>query len=318
MDERVLAATPFCELVHLARDRAEPAPRLLLVAPLSGHRPVVLRDLALGLLPAHDLHLLCWRDAAEIPPEAGRFTLDENVGHILSALVRLGEGVHVLGVSQSPLPCLAAAALAAERGVAPLPASLILMGGLLDPALGPTPIARLATALPRVALERMLTTARNGRRVYPATAQALALTLYLRRHLLRGGELRGKVLRDDGIERRRFPFLSLFYALSDLPAELFLDLIETVFHHRRLPNRTLLYDNQPVRPEAIGHTALMTVEGGRDDVSGPGQTHVAQSWCPDAPARLILTVPEAGHFGLFHGRPFRQTVLPAITAFVRP
>lgn len=324
VEDRLLLERPNWLLRHFAKPGMTGQPRVLVVAPLSGHFGWLMRDTVMGLLPAHDVHLLEWRDARDIPLQAGWLGLDSCVAAVMTALRHLGTGVAALGVSQAPLPMLAATALMAAQDEPEVPAALVLMGGFIDPRHRPTAVEQLTARLPGGWFTRTMAETvpggepGAGRRVYPGDAHAQALERYLHRHLRDGGELHGKVTRDDGDDPVRFPFLRLYSTLMDLPAEFAEDNAHKVFAEARLARGQLACLGRQVEPAHIAATALMTVEGADDDSSGPGHTHAAHDLCPRIPAgrRQRLTFSGLGHFGLFHGRGWRERVLPAVAAFI--
>lgn len=315
MREVVVARHPFADLIRLEKAAPPCGPPMLLASPLSGHRPILLRDLALGLLAETDVHFVAWKDASAVSLEAGRFGLAENIDHLLAFIRMLGPETHVLGLSQSPLPSLAAIALLAEGfGTAVEPASLTLMSGFLDPRINPTRVGRLLSAMPGVWFERC----GIGRMVYPAAVQRCGLWLYLIRHLTTGNELWWKTFCDDG-DPGGPSFLDLFFAVHDLPAELVGEMVAAAFHDHVLPRGRLFWRGLKVRPEAISRCGLMTVEGGLDDVSGIGQTMIAHQLCRNVPRTRRAHHLEAGigHFGGFHGYAWRNHIRPRLCAFIR-
>jgi poly(3-hydroxybutyrate) depolymerase len=323
--ERVIVEKPFCRLIHLERDARRCDPRLLVVAPLSGHFAALLEDLLAALAPDHDLYLADWTDAREVPVEQGEFGVAENIGYVLDFVGRLGAPLHLLGLCQSAMPVLAATALlAAGRGPAQ-PRSMTLINGMLDARISPTRIDRFARLCSLSWYERHAIAAvpagypGEGRRVHPATLQQAALMTYLARHLATAGELLGKALGEDEGEAAGQRFLELYLSAMDLPAAFFLDTIRLVFHEFALPRGVLYWRGERVEPEAIAATALMTVEGERDDVSAPGQTRIAHELCRNIPhhRRVHHLAPGVGHFGTFHGRVWRGAVLPRIRSFIR-
>lgn len=327
IDDRLVLARPNWLLRHFAKSGAGTAqPRVIIVAPLSGHFGWLMRDCVIGLLPDHDVHLLEWLDARDIPPQAGRLGLDACVAAVMEALRALGPGTAVLGVSQAPVPILAAASLMAAQGEAACPRALVLMGGFIDPRVGTTDIERLTARLPCGWFTRTMAvtvpagTAGAGRRVYPGATHARALQRYLDRHLAARGELHAKLTADDGSDPERFPFRRLYTTLMDLPAEFAEENARKVFAEARLPRGELACLGRLVEPSRLTGTALMTVEGGADDSSGAGHTHAAHALCPNLPENLRrrLTVPGLGHFGLFHGEGWRHRIVPRITEFLRP
>lgn len=297
-------------------------PPVLVVAPQSGHFSWLMRDTVIGLLSRHDVSLLEWRDGGDIPVEAGYQGLDASIGTVMAAIRHAGPHLAVLGVSQAPVPILAAAALLAAEGAAERPVALVLMGGFIDPRRNPTPVGRLAGRLPPGWFRRVMAVPAPpdrpgaGRLLYPGATHGQALGRYLARHMATGGELYRKVTADDGADPQRFPFARLYSTLMDLPAEFAEDNSRKVFAEAHLPRGLLSWRGRAVEPEALSDTALLTIEGGRDDSSGAGQTHVAQDLCRNIRRRAVVTEPEAGHFGLFHGEPWRSQVLPRVVDFL--
>ncbi len=322
--ERTLTAKPFGNLIHFERDGCIGKPRALIVAPLAGMRSVILYDMIMAMLPDHDVHLQCWLDAADVPLKYGPFNLDDNIAYVIGALHYLGSGVHLIGLCQSALSTLATAAILASDGDRAQPATLTLMGGKLDTRIHPTRIDRLALGWPMDWFERYLMTiapasrAGRGRHIYPAGVEWMMLSLHLFRHFTSGGDLLGKMLHDDGADPMGHPFPRLFFSLMNVPAEFFLDTMVRVFREPALPRSQLVWRGTPVAPAAINGTALLTIEGENDDISGLGQTHVAHDLCTGIPAerQAHFQCPKVGHFGLFHGEAWRNLVLPRIRSFI--
>ena len=217
-----------------------------------------------------------------------------------------------------------ATAYNAESDAPSTPRSLVLIAAPVDPAANPTRVSCLLRARPLSWYERNVirevaaTEAGRGRPVYPGSVQLLGLWAYLARHFSEGGELLIKLLANDGADPVRFPFLDLYSSVMDLPAELFLDIVRHVYQERTLVKRRLRVRNGTPSLRAVRATALMTVEGERDDIAAPGQTGSAHDLCPLVPtdARNRLIVPACGHFSLFHGRIWRARVLPEVRAFI--
>jgi poly(3-hydroxybutyrate) depolymerase len=327
INDRIEIERPNWLLHHFAKDAkgtAKQQPTVLVVAPMSGHYGWLMRDTIVGLLPAHDVYLLEWQDARDIPAQAGWLGLDACVGAIMDAARALPRRAVVLGVSQAPVPVLAAAALMAAHDEDRRPLGLVLIGGFIDPREHPTNIEKLTARLPagwftRTMAARVPAGERGaGRRVYPGAVHGRALERYLHRHLATGGELYAKINHDDGSDPHDFPFARLYTTLMDLPAEFAEENARKVFAEAQLPRRQLACLGRLVEPERLSDTALMTIEGGADDSSGSGHTHAAHALCASLPASLRrrLTVPGIGHFGLFHGRAWREQVLPEVRAFV--
>lgn len=322
--ETVLLGVPFYRLLRLIEPDGRFRPKLLIVTPLSGHRLPLLRDLVRALVVDLDVHVVDWAEIRQVPLSEGRFGLDENIAAVADILTRLGPDLHVLALSQSVIPTLAASALLAQSDAAAPPLSMILISGFLDrrvnprqfdvlvagasvPALGPVVTSRVPAAFPG-----------RGRRIYDASAQRGALIMYWARHVARRRELLWKAIFDDGDDPARFPFMSAYLDIVDLPAELYVDVMTVFFHECSLARGRLTWRGESVRPAAITWTALMTIEGEQDDVSPVGQTRIAHALCPSiASARRAHHVQaDVGHFGTFHGRAWRTEIAPRICQFI--
>jgi poly(3-hydroxybutyrate) depolymerase len=323
--ETRMVRRPFASLVRLRREGGSEGPRILLVTPMSGHRPALLHDLAMGLLPYAEVYFVAWKDASNVPAAEGPFGLAENIDYVAEFIRWLGPDIHVVGLSQSPLPVLAATALLAEGyGAVAEPASITLISGFLDPRIHPTRVGMLWSSLSAEWFDRWALTTVDGtrpgagRRIYPASIQSFALGMYLRRHLATMGELWFKAVRDDG-DPAGPPFLASYFSVMDLPGELVADIVKYVFHDHALACGQLCYGGRLVHPAAISRSGLMTIEGGRDDISGIGQTAVAHHLCRSVPdgGRCHHLEPDIGHFGAFHGRAWRERILPRVVAFIR-
>jgi poly(3-hydroxybutyrate) depolymerase len=265
-----------------------------------------------------------WVNARHVPVEQGRFDLDENTSYIIEAMRLLAPELNVIALCQAGVPALVATAYHADNEQGCAPDSLVLIAAPIDPAANPTRVSRLIRARTLSWYERNVVTeitssdAGKGRLVYPGSVQLLGLWAYLARHLREGGELLGKVLTDDGADPVRFPFLDLYSAVMDLPAEVFLDIMSHVYQERTLVRGKFRARNQTVALRSIRATALMTVEGEYDDIAAPGQTQRAHDLCPSVPAdaRQRLVVSGCGHFSLFHGEIWRTRVLPEMLSFM--
>lgn len=318
----VVRQTPFFALVHLDREAAPDASRLLVVEPLSGIGAPLLFDMLSNLAASCDVYVLVWTDPATIPLAAGDFGLDDNIDAVIYALQVLGAGAHAIGLCQSALPVLAAASILSASGTQALPASIALMGGKLDTRVRPTRVDRLVQGYPADWFARNVITpvpgfrAGAGRLVYSAELQACTLFSYIARHMLTGGEIFRKILDDDGEDPVLHPFLGLLTPAA-LPGGFFLDTVRSTFHENLLARGRLRWRGLPVDPSAIGNIALMTVEAAEDDISSVGQTEIAQKLCRALPPALRCHhgEPGLGHFGLFHGRTWRRSILPRLTAF---
>jgi poly(3-hydroxybutyrate) depolymerase len=328
VEERVVEQRPFCTLRHFAR--ATPRkddPRVLVVAPLSGHFSALLNDAVQTLLESHDVHVTDWHDARDVPLDAGRFDLDGYVDYLLDFLRRLGPALHVVAFSQSTVPTLAAAALLAAAQDPAEPRSITLVAGPLDTRVNPTAAQRFAASQPRAFYETAMIApvppgyAGAGRRVLPGFLQLAGYISHnLDRHVDAHWDFFGRLIAGDeaGAEAHR-RFYDRFLSVLDLTGEFFLDTLESVFRRHDLACGTMTWRGVPVETRALARPALFTVEGGLDDVSAPGQTRVAHALCPGIPAarRAHHLEPEAGHLGLFYGRRWRQDIAPRIRDFIR-
>ncbi|MGB8275278.1 MAG: polyhydroxyalkanoate depolymerase [Alphaproteobacteria bacterium] len=330
-----IAERPFCTLLRFVRAGAGGDPAVLVVAPWSGHFAVLLQDLVNALLPDHDVFLTDWKDAAAVPLDRGRFGLDELIAYVIEFLRTVGPETHVIAMSQSGVPVVAAASLMAAAGEGACPRSMTLMGGFIDTRIHPTGMNRMAKSLfanPWVAgwSERALIRPVGadfpgaGRRVHPASLQFAGLALYLTRRLRPRTPtpldvFQQSLIGDGAKASTRRAFFDTFLTLMDLPAELYLETIRALFCDHLLARGEMTWRGVAVDPAAITRTALMTVEAERDDISGNGQTEAAHGLCPNIPDGLRERhfEPRIGHLGMFHGRCWRSHVLPRFHRFIR-
>lgn len=329
VSEETFIHKPFCNLVHFVREgvAAGTDPRVLLVAPMSGHHATLLRDTVRALLPNHDVYVTDWIDARMVPLSDGEFGLDDYVRYVRQFLQDLGPGTNVISVCQPTVPVLAAISLMAADNDPCVPRSMVMMGGPIDARKSPTQVNRLATTKPYSWFEDNLIHKvpprfpGAGRTVYPGFLQhagfmAMNPDRHLRSHydfyldLLKDSE-------DDAASHRRF--YDEYNAVLDMSAKFYLDTIKVVFQEYQLPRGKWKIDGKLVDPSAIGDVALLTVEGELDDISGLGQTRAAHDLCSNIPAgkRLHYTAPGAGHYGIFAGRRWRETICPKIGEFIR-
>ena len=318
-----LTEWPFCVLTEFATKSAH-ADTVLLVAPLSGHFSFILREMVVGLSPGARIGVTDWLNARYIPVSHGDFGFEDNVATIMQSLRRLGPDTHVVALCQSVVPALAAAAILAREEPEHAPRSLALIGGPVDPLANPTRVVELLRECPLRSLENSVLEPVGaaypgaGRIVYPARRQLNMLMTYYYRHLSVRGEVYRKTIEDDGLDPVNFPFWDLFTSLMDLPATYFLENIRRVFLDRDICHGMLCYRGAPVDFRAIRNMPLMTIEGENDDIAAPGQTAAAHAICANIPEdrRRRLVIPGAGHFSLFHGRIFRNSILPEIRSFL--
>ncbi len=318
---------PFCDLIHFKRDTTHNDPRVLVVAPMSGHYATLLRGTVEALLPDHDVYITDWIDAAEVPLEHGTFNLDDYVEYVIGFLQRLGPDVHVIAVCQPSVPVLAAISIMAADRHPQAPKSMILMGGPIDTRINPTRVNRHAQERSIEWFERTVISHVPAsypgfmRRVYPGFLQLTSfMAMNADRHL--GSAVRHfhHLVQGDGdnAESHR-KFYDEYLAVMDLPAEFFLQTIKVAFQDHALPRGTMTWRGSPVEPRAITQTALMTIEGELDDISGPGQTVAAHDLCAGLPPekRLHLLQKNVGHFGIFNGKRWRGEILPKVRDFIR-
>jgi poly(3-hydroxybutyrate) depolymerase len=327
--EQVVAETPFCSLLRFAKDlpaSAPPQPRVLLVAPMSGHFATLLTGTVRALLPDHDVHITDWRNARDIGVEHGPFGLDELVDHTIEFLQVLGPRSHVIAVCQPCVPVLAAVAVLAEDRNLAQPASMTLMAGPVDVAASPTGVNELATGRPlswfrdNVIATVPAPQGGAGRRVYPGFLQLSGfVAMNPQRHLdAHVGLYEALVAGDLARACTTRAFYDEYCAVCDLPAELYLDTIEQIFQRNALARGAFTWRGRPVRPEKITRTGLLTVEGEHDDICGPGQTMAAHELCTRIPAfrRRHHLQPGVGHFGVFSGRRWEGQVYPMVRGFI--
>ena len=329
--EETVWESPFCRLGHFKRDIA-PAlaqwqPRLLLVAPMSGHFATLLRGTVEAFLPDHDVYITDWQDARHIPAASGRFDLDDYIDTMVS-IFRYFEGdVHVYAVCQPSVPVLAATALMeADRDPA-APRSLTLAGGPIDTRVRPPGVNALAESKGTDWFARNVITtvpwplAGCGRAVYPGFLQLSGFMLMnLDRHMRAHRAMFRHLVQGDGDSAARHrKFYDEYLAVMDLPAEFYLQTIDSVFVRHLMPRGLMTSRGRPVDLASIRRPALMTVEGEKDDITGAGQCSAALELCTGIPAtrKARFECPAVGHYGIFNGSRFRREIVPRVAAFVR-
>jgi poly(3-hydroxybutyrate) depolymerase len=324
--EEAALRLPFGTLLRFARAGAGPQPRVLLVAPLSGHFATLLRDTARTLLQDHDVYITDWHNARDVSLRHGGFDLDDYVDYMVRYLRVLGPGTHVVAVCQPCVAALAATALLAEADDPAQPRSLTLMAGPVDCRVNPTEVNRLATGRPITWFEENLIShvppphAGHMRRVYPGFVQLSAfMSMNLERHLQQFRTLYQHLV--DG-ELEKADAIRLFYdeylAVNDLPAEFFLQTVEKVFQTFDLARGTLTHRGQPVRLGSIRRTWLFTVEGERDDICSVGQTVAAHDLCTGIRPYMKLHHVQTGvgHYGVFSGKRWKGEIYPRLRELV--
>jgi poly(3-hydroxybutyrate) depolymerase len=325
--ERAVAETPFATLLHFRKDAPVTQPPVLLVAPMSGHFATLLRATVRAMLPEHDVYLTDWHNARDIPLAHGGFGLDDFIAHLLRFLEVIGPGAHMVAVCQPAVAALAATALMAEDDHPAQPRSLTLMAGPIDTRVNATQVNRLAAAHPIAWFERRLITnvpwRYQGafRRVYPGFMQLTAfMSMNLDRHIgAHLGHFRALVGGDDDSATAHRRFYGEYRAVMDLPGEFFIDTVRRVFQEHEMPLGRFAWRGRAVRPEAIRHTALLTIEGERDDICAIGQTAAAHDLCPSIPAaaKRHHVQPGVGHYGVFSGRRWANEIYPRVAEIIR-
>ncbi|MFT3896678.1 MAG: polyhydroxyalkanoate depolymerase [Thermomonas sp.] len=332
--EKVVVEKPFCRLLRFKRYTDDVSsirdmksdPSVLLVAPLSGHHATLLRDTVRTLLPGHKVYITDWVDARMVPKESGTFSLDDYVGYIEEFIRAIGaDGLHVISVCQPTVPVLAAVSLMAARGEA-TPRSLVMMGGPIDTRESPTAVNNLAAQKPLWWFEQNLVHTvpagfpGRGRRVYPGFLQHMGfIAMNPERHFMSHWDYYQDLVKgdlDDADAHRRF--YDEYNAVLDMPALYYLDTVRTVFQEHLLPRGLWDVAGERVDPSKIRGTALFTIEGELDDISGQGQTRAAHKLCTGIAERdrQHLTVKGAGHYGIFSGRRWRTQVYPQVRDFI--
>jgi len=324
--EEVLDSTPFATLRRFAKpgmnQAGAPQPKVLLLAPMSGHFATLLRDTVRTLLIDHDVAITDWASGRDVPLAAGRFGLDEYIEHVMRFVRTLGAPVHLVAVCQPCVAALAATALLAEDDDPATPASLTLMAGPIDCRISPTAVNTLATSKPIEWFEKNLISRvplplpGAGRRVYPGFVQLTAfMSMNQERHIdaFRNYYVDLVDGAHDKTETTR-RFYEEYMAVTDLPAEFYLETVRLVFQEYALARGELMWRGRRVDPSAIRRTALVTVEGERDDICAPGQTLAAQDLCTRLRPYLRTHCVQAGvgHYGVFSGRRWQQHIYPLL------
>ena len=331
VQEHVVISKPFCNLIHFERNvsawRRHRDPKLLIVAPMAGHFSTLVRGTVRDLLPHHDVYVTEWQDARFVPRSEGPFDLDDYIDYILEFFRFFGGDVHVMAVCQPTVPVFAAVALLEAEDDPAVPRSMILIAGPIDVRENPTAVNRFAEARSIEWFRRNVITQVPWpypgvmRNVYPGFLQLSGfMGMNFDRHATAHRDLFHNLIKGDGdsADKHR-EFYDEFLAVMDLTAEYYLQTIETVFLEHRLPQGVMTHRNTLIDPTKIQTTALMTVEGERDDISGVGQTHAAQTLCKNLShnKRQHHVQSGVGHYGVFNGSRFRSEIAPKITHFTR-
>jgi polyhydroxyalkanoate depolymerase len=324
--EEVVKRTPFASLLRFRKDVSTPQPRVLLVAPMLGHFATLLRGTVRTMLADHDVYITDWHNPRDVPLAAGRFGFDEYVEHVIAFIRAMGPDAHLMAICQPTVAALAAVSLMAADNDPAQPASMTLMAGPIDCRVNPTAVNDLARSKPIEWFERNLISAVPGgfagaqRRVYPGFVQLSAfMSMNLERHLASFAEMRreranGDPAKADGIRA----FYREYFATTDLTAEFYLETVRSVFQDYALPLGKLKVGERLVEPHAIRRTALLTIEGEKDDICAVGQTVAAQALCsglrPYMKTHHVQT--GVGHYGVFNGRRWDTQIYPLVRATI--
>ena len=325
--EEITEEKPFCNLLHFKRQTKRDDPKVLIVAPMSGHHATLLRDTVAQLLPAHDVYITDWKDARHVPYDEGDFGLDDYISYVKDFIKAIGPNTHVMAVCQPTVPSLAAVSRLASENSPVQPASLTLMGGPIDVSKAPTEVTELAD---RHSIgwfaKNMVGRVPNkypggGRLVLPGFLQLFSfVSMNPQRHAQSHRDLfkhayHGEDEKADKIK----DFYDEYFAVCDLPGKFYLETVERVFKERELARGIMKHDGKPVNPGDIKKTAVLTIEGERDDISPPGHTLAAHGLLTGLKddMRFNLLQEGAGHYGIFSGSMWRKNVAPAVTGFIR-
>ncbi len=328
--EEIVWKKPFCNLIHFKRDlppSVEQGPRILIVAPMSGHYATLLRGTVEALIQNADVYITDWIDARTVPLTDGNFDLDDYIDYVIEILHHLGKGTNVVAVCQPSVPVLAAVSVMEANDDPLSPASMTLMGGPIDTRINPTAVNELAQNKPldwfrdNVIMNVPWPQPGFMRAVYPGFLQLSGfMSMNLDRHMIAHKDFYMHLVKNDGdsAEKHR-DFYDEYLAVMDLTAEFYLQTVDTVFIRHALPKGDMTHRGNPVNPTAIRNVALLTVEGENDDISGVGQTKAAQTLCVNIPEnmRMHYMQPDVGHYGVFNGSRFRREIAPRIIAFAK-
>jgi poly(3-hydroxybutyrate) depolymerase len=314
--------TPFATLLHFKKDIEQVQPRVLLVAPLSGHFATLLRSTVRTMLPEHDVYITDWHNVRDIPVEDGTFGFDDYVAHLIEFLEVLGPGTHIIAVCQPCVAALIAAAIMAQNGNPAQPKSMTLMAGPIDTRVHPTKVNVLAQSKPIAWFEKNLIAAvprrypGAARRVYPGFVQLAAfMSMNIDRHVKAHQDLYDHIVKGE-IEKAKAKkdFYDEYFAVLDLTREFYLETVRLVFQEHALARGALHYKGQKVEPAAIRRTMLLTVEGERDDICAVGQTAAAHDLCTGLRPYLKRHHMQVGvgHYGVFSGKKWEGQIYPLV------
>ena len=324
--EEIVFRKPFGQLKHFRKDGGDSQPKLLIIAPMSGHYATLLRGTVERMLPKHDVFISDWRDAKLVPLSDGSFDLDDYIDYLIEFLEAIGPGAHMLAVCQPAVPAFAAVALMNAEKHSCRPKSLTMMGGPIDTREAPTAVNTLATQRPHSWFQRNVIATvpmiypGGGRKVYPGFLQLAGfMTMNLGSHLVSHWEMfKHLVEGDDESADSTRRFYDEYLSVCDMAAEYYLQTVDTVFQRHLLPKGEFEHRGRLVDPKAIKDTALLAIEGERDDISGIGQTRAALELAAKLPRakKDYLLAKGVGHYGIFNGRKWREQIAPVVEKFI--
>jgi poly(3-hydroxybutyrate) depolymerase len=326
INEEIVLQKPFGQLKRFVKAGVKGAPRLLIVAPMSGHFATLLRGTVERMLPKHDVYITDWRDARQVPVSAGRFDLDDYIDYLSEFLDHIGPGAHMLAVCQPSVPCYALACIMSADKNPNRPKTLTMMGGPIDTREAPTAVNDVATERPHAWFQQNAIQTvpymypGAGRRVYPGFLQltgflSMNLGSHMESHFAMFKDL---VKGDDDAADATKAFYDEYRAVCDMTAEFYLQTIETVFQNHSLPKGEMMHRGKRVDPAAITDIAILAIEGERDDISGIGQTKAAlkiSTSLPETQKKYHLA-PGAGHYGIFNGSKWRTKIAPVVEEWI--
>jgi poly(3-hydroxybutyrate) depolymerase len=320
--EEAALDAPFGTLLHFRKATNLPQPRVLIVAPMAGHFATLLRGTARTMLADHDVYVTDWKSARDVPLSAGRFGVDEYIDHLIKFFERIGPGAHVMAVCQPCAALVAAVSIMSEKNHPACPRSMTLMAGPVDTSVNPNEVNKLANKHPLEWFKKNLIAtvpARYpgaGRKVYPGFLQASAfISMNLPRHIRAHVDLFGNIVRADAKKTAaKRNFYDEYFAVSDLPAEFYLETVQKVFQEYHLPRGIFEYRGTKVNPAAIRKTALLTIEGELDDICSIGQTMAAHELCAGIKPfkKKHYVQPGVGHYGVFSGSKWAGQIYPVV------
>ncbi|MGP1352020.1 MAG: polyhydroxyalkanoate depolymerase [Parasphingopyxis sp.] len=320
------ARLPFGQLKHFVKDGVSGQPKLLIVAPMSGHYATLLRDTVARMLPGHDVWITDWRDAKTVPLANGHFDLDDYIDYLIGFLEHIGPGAHMLAVCQPSVPCYAAAALMSASDHPDRPRTLTMMGGPIDTREAPTSVNTLATQRAHTWFEQNVIATvplyyqGAGRRVYPGFLQLAGfMSMNLGNHMITHWEMFKHLVEGDGDSADATKkFYEEYRSTCDMTAEFYLQTVDVVFQRHLLPRGKFQHRGKLIDPSAITDIAMLAIEGERDDISGLGQTEAALKLSSKLPKKKkkYHIAEEVGHYGIFHGRKWRERIAPVVEDWI--